>query len=403
MLEFNNIAEDDVERINSHYFGMDKSAYFEITPKIIQAGKRSRITIRSSDSCMWLSGTYLAMVVPYYEYSYVPFMNYKDEIFEIAAKDGVLSFEYDFLCEQMYRIIIGEKTEKGLGVLLKTAVYALQDDLFSLIPLVGDFHSHTIHSDGLDSPESVLNSAIRLGLDFIAITDHNNYTGSVDAMKIAKNKNLPITVINGEEYSSTFTNMHIISLGAEVPLDEKHYCIEPDSENTKLSTFELTKQLCQKIKENGGVSVMCHPLWKPFHSDGSRIDVPMSLVKELMENNVFDAIEIVGGSKIQDTMTSQMHHLWAVNYGATPDKTAYLGSTDSHTYSIDPIGGKHFTLVLSKSNTQKDIIDAIRNRLTVAVEIIDENNASLYGCPRYCMFAQFYLKEILKRIQSSYL
>lgn len=39
MLEFNNIAEDDVERINSHYFGMDKSAYFEITPKIIQASK----------------------------------------------------------------------------------------------------------------------------------------------------------------------------------------------------------------------------------------------------------------------------------------------------------------------------------------------------------------------------
>lgn len=399
MLAFNNIAEDDIERINSHYFGMDKSAYFEITPKIVQADKQSRITIKSKDPRMWLSGTYLVMVVPYYEYSYVPFENYKDGIFEVIAKDGALSFEYDFFCEQMYRIIVGEKNEKGLGILLKTAIYALQDDLFSLIPLIGDFHSHTIHSDGLDSPESVLNSAILLGLDFIAITDHNNYTGSVDAMEIAKDKNLPITVINGEEYSSTFTNMHIISLGAASALDERYYCIKPDEENITLSTFELTKQLCQKIKENGGVSVMCHPLWKPFHSDGSRIDVPMSLVKKLMENNVFDAIEIVGGSKIQDSMTSQMHHLWATSYGATPDKTAYLGSTDSHTYSIDPICGKHFTLVFSKSNTQKDIIDAILNRLTVAIEVIDENNASCYGHPRYCMFAQFYIKEILKIIE----
>lgn len=401
MLEFNNIAEDDIERINSHYFGMDKSAYFEIAPKIVQAGKQSRITIKSKEPRMRLSGTYLVMVVPYYEYSFVPFENYKDEIFEVIAKDGALSFEYDFSCEQMYRIIVGEKTEKGLGLLLKTAVYALQDDVFRLIPLIGDFHSHTIHSDGLDSPESVLNSAIRLGLDFIAITDHNNYLGSVDALKIAKDKKLPITVINGEEYSCTFTNMHIISLGATSALDEKYYCAEPDSENTKLSAFELTKQLCRRIKENGGLSVMCHPLWKPLHSDGSRIDVPMSLVKELMEHNVFDAVEIVGGSPIEDSMTSHMQHLWAVNYGATPDKTAYLGSTDSHTYSIDPICGKHFTLVFAENNNQKAIVDAVRNKLTVAVQILNSNNALCFGLPRYCMFAQFYIKEILKIIQSS--
>ena len=97
-------------------------------------------------------------------------------------------------------------------------------------------------------------------------------------------------------------------------------------------------------------------------------------------------------------MTTHMQYMLANSFGANPEYTAYLGSTDSHTYSIDPICGKHFTMVFAETNSQEKIIEAIRNKRTVAVHIVDSMNALCYGAPRYCMYAQYCLKHIFKKI-----
>lgn len=402
MLEFKGIPQEGVERINKQYQGKNRAVYFSVTPRVLRAGKKSTIVVKCKDERMSLTGIFKVLVFPFYEFEYHPFVDQISEIRDIEAHDGVISFEYTFIDEQMYRLYIAEMKKEGLNLLLKTDLYALDDSLYNLKPLIGDFHSHTIYSDSFESPESVLRAAVEHGLDFIAVTDHNNYMGSVEAKKIAEEKKLPITVINGEEYSSTFTSMHIISLGAPAPLDDKYYLQKPEDVEAPVSVAAMTMQLCERIRENGGVSVMCHPLWKPLRRDGIRVDVPHSLVKELLESNVFDAVEIVGGLPIEDSMTSHMQHLWAVNYGATPDKTAFLGSTDSHMYSVDPICGKHFTLVFAENNSQEAIVDAVRKRDTVAIQIIDNANVLCFGTPRYCMFAQFYIKEVLEKVQQPF-
>ena len=179
MLTFKGIAKDDAERVRRHFLRQDKAAYFNITPQIHPVGVSSTITIHSKKDYMGLQGTYLVMVAPYYEYEYIPFEMYSDKIHEVEAKDGVLAFDYLFESEQMYRIVIGEKNEDGIALLLKTAVYAVNKDLYSLTPYIGDLHCHTIHSDGIESPENVVETAIKCELDFIAVTDHNNYGGSV--------------------------------------------------------------------------------------------------------------------------------------------------------------------------------------------------------------------------------
>lgn len=93
------------------------------------------------------------MIVPYYEYAYTPFEAYHDKIHEVEAKDGLLVFDYRFESEQMYRIVVGEKVEDGIALLLKTAVYAVDMDLYSLTLYIGDLHCHTIHSDELNLPK----------------------------------------------------------------------------------------------------------------------------------------------------------------------------------------------------------------------------------------------------------
>jgi PHP domain len=42
--------------------------------------------------------------------------------------------------------------------------------------LKGDLHCHTVHSDGLNSVEEIVRNAVELGLDFLAVTDHNTST-----------------------------------------------------------------------------------------------------------------------------------------------------------------------------------------------------------------------------------
>lgn len=397
MIKFISIECEWSQSINERFAKVDKSFFFELTPKILPLGENT-LHINCTDTTIKLDGEFLILIFPYYDYDYKPFEIYRDKILRVKADNSALSFSYNFESEQMYSILVGEETETGISLLFKNYVYALADDMFSLKPLIGDLHCHTVHSDGLETAEGVLKAAIKHNFDFIAITDHNCYEGSKEAKKLQHQFNYPITVINGEEYSSSFTNMHIISLGADSPLDESNYIYEKIDENSAASAFELTKNLCVRIANNGGVSVMCHPLWKPFQRDGTRGDVPLSLVKQLMEAHIFDAIEVVGGSPDGDNMTSHLQALWAMSFGATPDKTAYVGTTDSHIYSIDPICGKHFTMVFAEENTQEAIKEAIRQKRTVAIQLVDERNALCFGTPRLCMFAMFYL-DLTKRIE----
>jgi len=65
--------------------------------------------------------------------------------------------------------------------------------------LKGDLHCHTVHSDGLNTVREVVDHAVELGLDFLAVTDHNTNTHhpEMDALS-----GLPIVLIPGEEVTT---------------------------------------------------------------------------------------------------------------------------------------------------------------------------------------------------------
>lgn len=63
----------------------------------------------------------------------------------------------------------------------------------------GDLHCHTLHSDGLNTVEELVINAVGLGLDFLAVTDHNTITHHEDLDRLA---HYPITLIPGEEVTT---------------------------------------------------------------------------------------------------------------------------------------------------------------------------------------------------------
>jgi len=65
----------------------------------------------------------------------------------------------------------------------------------------GDLHCHTIHSDGENSVEEIVRHAVSLGLDYLAVTDHNTTTHHQEMDRLS---HLPITLIPGEEITTYF-------------------------------------------------------------------------------------------------------------------------------------------------------------------------------------------------------
>ena len=60
-----------------------------------------------------------------------------------------------------------------------------------------DPHMHTTYSDGLGTPREVLDRAVELGLDVIAITDHDTVDGALEAREMATREAYPLDVIVG--------------------------------------------------------------------------------------------------------------------------------------------------------------------------------------------------------------
>lgn len=69
-----------------------------------------------------------------------------------------------------------------------------------------------------------------------------------------------------------------------------------------------------------------------------------------------------------------------------------IGITDSHCYSTDPICGRHYTIILSKSRGDKDILDFLKEGKCVAVEISGKN-VMCYGDFTYVKLAQFLVEN----------
>ncbi|MDD1777452.1 MAG: PHP domain-containing protein, partial [Candidatus Helarchaeota archaeon] len=83
-----------------------------------------------------------------------------------------------------------------------------------------DLHIHSTCSkhriwgiDGIHGPEQIVEMAIRMGLDGIAITDHNCVRGSQKAIKYVIEKQLPLLVISGAEIRSSEGD--ILALGIQ--------------------------------------------------------------------------------------------------------------------------------------------------------------------------------------------
>ena len=78
-----------------------------------------------------------------------------------------------------------------------------------------DLHIHTYYSDGVFTPEKIVDTAIDVGLQVIALTDHDNvlsYGVAKDYLK-KENKEDKLEIIQGVEINTLYKNYEVHILG----------------------------------------------------------------------------------------------------------------------------------------------------------------------------------------------
>jgi hypothetical protein len=164
-----------------------------------------------------------------------------------------------------------------------------------------DMHCHSYYSrDGISSPESLLIKAKKIGLDGVALTDHNNTRGWARAQKIADE--LGLILIPGEELKIKENNETIGEILAYFITEE----IDPKG--------KTAKEVIDEIKKQNGIAIIAHPYqWKkPF--------------KKLEEcKNLVDGVEIFN-SRSQSKKGNEMSLAFAKR-----NNLPMTAGSDSHT------------------------------------------------------------------------
>ena len=78
-----------------------------------------------------------------------------------------------------------------------------------------DLHTHSVFSDGTDTPAQIIDAAVALGLTAVALCDHNTADGLPDFLLAAAGK--PIQAICGAEFSVDYNGTELHLLGLYLP------------------------------------------------------------------------------------------------------------------------------------------------------------------------------------------
>lgn len=106
-----------------------------------------------------------------------------------------------------------------------------------------DLHCHSHFSDGILSPQALLQKALEARLEMLALTDHDTIEG-LEALHAAA-KNTPIQIINGIEISTRWKkhDFHILGLNIAVDHSELLTLIEGQNKNRIARAVEISRRL----------------------------------------------------------------------------------------------------------------------------------------------------------------
>ena len=199
---------------------------------------------------------------------------------------------------------------------------------------LADLHIHTIYSyDGTATVQAVLRRAHEIGLNVIAITDHDEIAGALEAVKLASHYG--VEVIPGSEITTAEGDLLALFI---------HEKIQPG-----LSLIETLL----RVKDQGGVAIAAHPMAGGM---GMKSLTPASILKALkhpVASQVLLGVETYNGSTI-DRISNHYARIFANTLNI-----AHTGNSDAHMIDMIGFGATEFP-----GTTAAELLKALRERTT---------------------------------------
>lgn len=240
-------------------------------------------------------------------------------------------------------------------------------DIPGYITLKGDFHMHTVFSDGHVWPSFRVREAQRDGLDVISITEHIDYEGFPEqikydreaAFKIAQqySEKTDVLVIRGVEISPRVPPYHNNAIFLK-NVDKLPYDYMKDTHHTFVMKDHIKKEELiapfLEVQKQEGFVFYNHPSYK-WWDKGSK-ELFTDLHQELLGKGILGGVEVVNGGRY-----NIIAHRMAEKYELT-----MFGNSDAH-YEIEGNYDYHrpMTLIFAQEKTEAAIEEAIRSRRTL--------------------------------------
>jgi len=171
-----------------------------------------------------------------------------------------------------------------------------------------DLHMHTNFSDGWPGPHELVDRARSVGLDVIAVTDHDTIEGALRAAEYCESRR-GLEVVIGEEVSSR--DGHIVGLYLE----------------RRIRPGMSAAATVHAIHDQGGLAVAVHPFWRTQRRSRAGVVHGVGWLAAELE---FDAVEVENATPGFYLFNQLARRL---NAGLS---SAELGGSDAHI--LDAVG-----------------------------------------------------------------
>ena len=154
-----------------------------------------------------------------------------------------------------------------------------------------DLHIHTYYSDGVFSPEKIVDTAIDVGLQAIAITDHDNVLAYDVAQKYIKDNHLEnkIEIIKGVEINTLYKNNEVHILGYFMNTEDKDFVELLKAQQQ--ARIKQTKEIIALLAKKEGIKIKFEDIKKLVAPGGSigRPHIARAITSAGGTANVMDA------------------------------------------------------------------------------------------------------------------
>lgn len=341
---------------------------------------------------------------------------YKNIKYKIA--DGKILFNISLEGEQLHTFVLTKKNapKKTKPIAIFTA-FSLGEELFAKRPLKGEYHLHTIKSDGKNTEREMLIACYKQGYDFAAISDHKltdkraikngelthwaKYGYDADLQKIIDKTPSSMKIYPAEEVHIDWgTHYHNFGgkqgviewflnnkkeASADIKARAKKFNLGDAQSNYKMAIADF---VFDKVHEFGGISVYNHPTWAPNH----RHVTNDKLQHALHHFEKCDAIEVVNGNILDNIKEVALATDASITRGK---RITFLGNSDAHKKENV---GKQYSIIFANDNNFDEIRNAIKNGKSVAVDTTSLTHIfGEYTLTQYAYFLeQAYFPELKK-------